>query len=123
LVNRNAIHPAGDATKVRGELEVLRDQVAAATEQGAEAAKPVELDQQRVGRLSRMDALQGQEMARAAERRRDIELRKIEAALSRLDNGDYGWCVRCGEEIAAERIRHDPAVPVCIDCAQGASQT
>lgn len=105
---------------VRGGLETLRERVIAATEQGAEATRPIELDQQRVGRLSRMDALQGQEMARAAERRRNIELRKIDAALARLDNGDYGWCVHCGEEIAAARLRFDPAVPVCIDCAQGA---
>lgn len=95
----------------------------AATEHGAEAAQPVELDQTRVGRLSRMDALQGQEMARAAERRRDTEIRKIDAALARLDSDDYGWCVRCGEEIAAKRLALDPAVPVCIDCAQGAAET
>ena len=108
---------------MRGELEALRERIVAATERGAEAAQPVELDQQRVGRLSRMDALQGQEMARAAGRRRDVELRKIDAALARLDSGDYGWCVSCGEEIATERLRLDPAVPVCIDCAHGVSVT
>ncbi|NKB49305.1 MAG: hypothetical protein GKS02_08060 [Alphaproteobacteria bacterium] len=74
-----------------------------------------------MGRLSRMDALQGQEMARAAERRRELEVRKIDAALARIEDGEYGWCVRCGEEIAAERLQLDPAVPICIDCAQGAS--
>ena len=107
---------------VRRELEALRERVVAAAEQGAEAAQPVELDQTRVGRLSRMDALQGQEMARAAERRRDFELRKIDAALARIDASDYGWCVKCGEEIAAERLKLDPAVPVCIDCAQGSPE-
>jgi DnaK suppressor protein len=109
-----------DVPAVRSELEALRERVIAATEQGAGAAQPVELDQTRVGRLSRMDALQGQEMARAAERRRETEVRKIDAALARLDSGDYGWCVSCGEEIAAERLRLDPAVPVCIDCARKA---
>lgn len=112
-----------DLAAVRSELEALRERVMAATEHGAEAAQPVELDQQRVGRLSRMDALQGQEMARAAERRRGTEIRKIDAALARLDSDDYGWCVRCGEEIAAARLALDPAVPVCIDCAQGAAET
>ena len=112
-----------DLAAARSELEALREQVIAAAEQGAEAAQPVELDQQRVGRLSRMDALQGQEMARAAERRRVIELRKIDAALARIDAGDYGWCARCGEEIADKRLRLDPAVPVCIDCAQGSTET
>ena len=119
MAKDDAIDPAA----ARSELETLRERVIAASEHGAEAAQPVELDQQRVGRLSRMDALQGQEMARAAERRRDIELRKIDAALARLDSGEYGWCARCGEEIAAARLRLDPAVPICIDCAQGASGT
>jgi DnaK suppressor protein len=111
-----------DIAAVRSALETLRDQVIAATEHGAEAARPVELDQQRTGRLSRMDALQGQEMARAAERRRGIELSKLEAALARLDSGEYGWCVKCGEEIVTERLRLDPAIPICIVCAQGASE-
>jgi len=114
-------NPAADPAAIRSTLEALRRQVLAETEHGAEAAQPVELDQTRVGRLSRMDALQGQEMARAAERRRDAELRKIDAALARLDSGDYGWCARCGGEIAAERLGLDPAVPVCIDCAKGAT--
>ncbi len=117
MSDRDTIDPAA----IRRELEARRAQVIAATEQGAEAAQPVELDQQRVGRLSRMDALQGQEMARAAERRRDMELRKIDAALARLDSDDFGWCLSCGDEIAVERLRLDPAVPVCIACAQGTS--
>ena len=112
-----------DLAAARSELEALRERVVAAAEQGAAATQPVELDQQRIGRLSRMDALQGQEMARAAERRRGLELRKIDAALARIDAGDYGWCVRCGEEIAAARLRLDPAVPVCIDCAHGTPAT
>lgn len=116
-------HDMVDAAAMRSQLEALRERVLAETEQGAEAARPVELDQTRVGRLSRMDALQGQEMARAAERRRDAELRKIDAALARLDSGDYGWCVRCGEEIAAERLQLDPAVPNCIACAKGAPRS
>ena len=118
----NAHKPIDTAT-ARDTLEALRDQVIAATEHGAEAARPVELDQQRTGRLSRMDALQGQGMARAAERGRNTELRKIEAALVRLDNDEYGWCVKCGEELATERLRLDPAVPICFDCAKGASET
>jgi len=118
-----AKHKPIDLAAARKTLEALRKRVLAATEHGAEAAQPVELDQQRMGRLSRMDALQGQEMARAPERRRALEVRKIDAALARIDNDEYGWCARCGEEIAAERLQLDPAVPVCIDCAQGASES
>jgi DnaK suppressor protein len=83
-----------------------------------EARRPVELDQSRVGRLSRMDALQGQAMALETERRREVELRRIDAALERLEAGEYGYCLTCGEAIGARRLELDPATPVCIDCAR-----
>ncbi len=79
--------------------------------------KPVELDQTRVGRLSRMDALQHQAMAQETERRRQQELTRIDAALVRLRNGSYGDCVECGEPIANKRLDLDPSVLYCIACA------
>ena len=91
----------------------LRDQATA----GAEDAKPVELDQQRVGRLSRMDAMQVQAMSSEIGRRREVELVKIETALGRIDSGDYGYCVKCEEEIGEKRLEIDPAAPLCVDCA------
>ncbi|HHO48681.1 MAG TPA: TraR/DksA family transcriptional regulator [Desulfobacteraceae bacterium] len=81
---------------------------------------PVELDQGRLGRLSRMDAMQQQEMARAADRLNDLELQRIETALRRMDAGEYGYCVVCDEEIAEGRLRFDPSVPTCISCARKA---
>lgn len=77
----------------------------------------VELDQQSVGRLSRMDAMQMQAMAQASERQRQLEIRKIEAAEQRLHEGEYGYCVTCGEQIADKRLEVDPAAPTCIHCA------
>lgn len=84
---------------------------------GESAAGVVELDQSSVGRLSRMDALQGQAMSQERQRRRQLELQQIGAALQRIAAGDYGYCVSCGESIALPRLEHDPAVPLCIDCA------
>lgn len=81
----------------------------------------VELDQQKVGRLSRMDALQAQEMALATKRRREIEHGRIDAALKRLDDGSYGDCLACDGEIGAKRLALDPATPTCIDCARKGS--
>lgn len=80
-------------------------------------SQPVELDQSRVGRLSRMDALQGQAMAQETERRRKNELQRIESALARVRDGEYGYCVSCGDEISKKRLELDPSVPLCIDCA------
>lgn len=82
-----------------------------------DAAQTVELDQSSVGRLSRIDALQGQEMSRERERRRRIELNNIAAALRLIDEGSFGYCVRCDEEIAVKRLEYDPATPLCIACA------
>ena len=81
---------------------------------------PVELDQTAVGRLSRMDAMQQQAMAQATSRRTDQELQRIRTALSRLQTGEYGYCVKCEEEIAKGRLRVDPAALVCIACARAA---
>jgi DnaK suppressor protein len=81
--------------------------------------KPVELDQSRVGRLSRMDALQGQAMAQETVRRRKNELARIEAALQRLSDGDYGYCLKCDEEISDKRLALDPSTTLCIECASG----
>lgn len=82
-----------------------------------EATQIVELDQSSVGRLSRMDAMQGQAMAIAANQRRQLELQKIEAALIRIEHEDYGLCLECDEKIAEPRLKLDPASSLCIDCA------
>ncbi len=80
--------------------------------------EPVELDQTRIGRLSRQDALMQQAMAEATERQRKIEIQRIEAALKRIESGDFGYCATCDEEIAAARLENDPSVPTCIKCAE-----
>ncbi|MDF2367962.1 TraR/DksA family transcriptional regulator [Sneathiella sp.] len=94
-----------------------REELLSVMKASTEGRRPVELDQTRVGRLSRMDALQGQAMAQETERRRKNELQRIDAALSRIETGDYGYCVTCGEEISAKRLALDPSTPLCIDCA------
>jgi DnaK suppressor protein len=86
---------------------------------GRDAQKIVALDQQSVGRLSRMDALQNQAMAKAAQARRDMQARRLEAALARIDAGEFGYCEDCGEDIAPKRLELDPAATKCISCAAG----
>lgn len=93
------------------------DELQGVAQTGREAAETVELDQSKVGRLSRMDALQAQAMSQERERRREQELQRITSALERLDSGDYGYCLQCDEPIAAPRLEFDPAVTLCIQCA------
>lgn len=66
-----------------------------------------------------MDAMQGQALAVATERRRAEEAARVEAAIKRIDEDEYGYCISCGEEIAAKRLEVDPTIPTCIGCASG----
>ena len=88
------------------------------SEMSAQSREAVALDQSSVGRVSRIDAIQQQEMALAAERNRERELQRIKSALMRLDQDEYGYCITCGEDIAEKRLRADPAIPTCLDCAK-----
>ena len=93
-------------------------EINATSEMKKSSEGPVELDQSRLGRLSRMDAMQQQEMARAASRLVEQEKQRIKAALSRMESGEYGYCVMCDDEIAEGRLRFDPSVLICISCAR-----
>lgn len=87
-------------------------------EAGQEATKTVELDQSKVGRLSRMDAMQSQAIAVESQRRREIRIQRIDAALKRIDEDDFGYCTHCGLEIDPKRLEFDPSALLCIDCAR-----
>ena len=106
-----------DVKAIRRTLEEERDSLTKASAATAEERAPVELDQQSVGRLSRVDAIQVQAMAIATESRRQDSLHRIGAALRRLDDGEYGYCLGCDEDIPAKRLAIDPAVTRCVDCA------
>lgn len=105
------------AKRYRPRLEVERATLRCASEQTAEARRPVELDQTQQGRLSRQDALQGQAMAEAIEARRHGRLRAIAAALARIEDGEFGWCEDCGEFIGKPRLDVDPCAMRCVSCA------
>ena len=107
------------AAKAKTRLEQRRQELLEIAAASDATRAPVELDQSRVGRLSRMDALQVQSMSLETERRRALEIRRIDAALARLEADEFGDCLRCGEEIEPARLELDPAVPLCFDCAGG----
>lgn len=94
-----------------------REQLGAVLGAGRESARIVDLDQTRVGRLSRMDALQSQAISQETNRRRDLQLLKISSALTRIEEGDFGNCMECGEEISVKRLEIDPVAMFCIRCA------
>lgn len=103
----------------RARLEARLTALDAEDAAGKDGQKTVELDQQAVGRLSRMDALQSQAMAQATARRRQVERSRIHAALKRIDVGEYGFCTDCGDAVEEARLAADPTIPLCADCMSG----
>lgn len=82
-----------------------------------ESGSTVELDQTSVGRLSRMDAMQGQAMAKANEARLKQKLLDIQHALEKVKTDDFGYCETCDELINLPRLQYDPSVKYCLNCA------
>jgi DnaK suppressor protein len=107
---------------MREKLLRRREELQGLAATGDEAAAVGELDQSKVGRLSRMDAMQAQAMAQATANRRALELRRIQAALERIDADEYGRCQTCDEEIPAKRLEIDPTTLYCIRCASAQEQ-
>lgn len=94
------------------------DSLATRDQTARSQAVSVELDQTRVGRLSRMDALQMAHMHADSDRRRQQEILALKSALRRIEEGEYGRCMECDEWIADKRLEIDPTALYCIQCAQ-----
>lgn len=107
-----------DIEKIRQKLLSLRLELKELDEIFKETSRPVELDQSSVGRLSRMDAMQSQQMARESVRRRQNQLMKIDGALRRIESGVYGNCFVCSEEIDIRRLSFDPTNTRCMGCVE-----
>jgi len=106
-----------DLEKAKARLDAKREELISLSEISKEARDTVALDQQAVGRLSRMDAMQQQAMAEAQERTRQLDLTRIDMAERRMKDGDYGYCVDCDEEIPDARLAIDPMAEKCVRCA------
>ena len=109
-----------------GELKDLllarRAELEAQLASGDEATQPVTLDQQSVGRVSRIDAIQQQQMALANRQQASQLLQRIELSLQRIASGEYGFCLQCAEPIAFARLQAQPFASLCLDC-QSASES
>jgi DnaK suppressor protein len=104
--------------RLRPRLEAELAEIDRLSEENAAWSAPVELDQQSVGRVSRIDAMQMQAMSQAVQRRRTVRRTLIQQALKRIEEGEFGHCVECGEEIAPGRLDVDPTFAACVRCAK-----
>lgn len=109
--------PSALQAKFRPLIEAERAELERQSAETNADRRPVELDQQSVGRLSRMDAIQMQAMAQAVEQRRRARLVAIEQVFRRMAEDEYGYCIDCGEFIGERRLEVDPVSPKCVRCA------
>ena len=97
----------------RDELERLR------AEAGSEEVDPqaVAVDVA-IGRLSRLDSMQMEEVRKDATRRRNLRIHELQEALRRMDEGSYGTCEGCGDWIPYARLEQRPEASLCGGCAK-----
>ncbi len=116
---------ASQVAQLQAQLVTRQQELAELLNNTGESTGPVTLDQQAVGRVSRIDAIQQQQMAIASQQQASDMLKRTELALRRIDEGEYGDCLQCGEPIAYARLQAQPFANLCIDCqsARETSQT
>ena len=101
--------------ELRCDLEKLKSELEELLALSKAGAKPVELDEP-IGRLSRMDAMQHQQMAVANRQNHQLRYKQASAALNRFASGDYGYCRRCDEPVGYGRLKARPEAPFCLQC-------
>ena len=100
------------------DLEQLQQQLTEQLLRIDEDSRPVQLDQQTVGRLSRMDAMQQQQMAQASRTHMQAHLTRVNLALQAIAGQDYGYCKNCEEAIGFPRLKICPDSQLCVACQQ-----
>ena len=108
--------------ELHADLETLVVSLTEQVRSTREASAPVELDQAAVGRISRIDAIQVQQMAVEQQRRSGLRLEQVRVALREFDDEDYGWCGDCGEPIGYARLKARPESSRCVPCTQAGEQ-
>lgn len=101
--------------ELRAELEALQAELEAMLATAGDRTDTVDLDQP-IGRLSRMDAMQQQEMAKEQQRRHRLRLAQVKQALTLFREDDYGACRQCEEPIGYKRLKARPEAPFCVEC-------
>ena len=98
------------------QLKTMQAELQLQLNQSVQDTQPVTLDQQSVGRVSRIDAIQQQQMAVANHEQTVVLLKQVLAALRRIDVDEYGFCLYCGEPIDFARLQVQPFAPNCLVC-------
>ncbi|NNE70133.1 MAG: hypothetical protein HKN29_07175 [Rhodothermales bacterium] len=108
--------PGIDLEVQRRRLTELEKELVRQIERPEDAESSVSPDNA-IGRLTRMEALQAQQIGEAGKRRVKQRLFNVRKALAALDEGTYGRCFRCGDQVPAGRLEIMPEARVCVKCA------
>lgn len=114
-------NPKIDIAVMKRVLDGRRDELEETIATGDAQRTETDLEQQREGRLARMDAMQRLAVDQETARRRASELARVLAALERVEKDEYGWCTACDQPIAPRRLENNPSAALCIDCARKAN--
>ena len=101
---------------LKEQLQTTQDELSRLLQLSEKSSDIVELDQSSVGRLSRMDAIQQQQMARAGKRRLQLQRAQITKAMNKIADAEYGYCIECDEIIAFARLQIRPESELCVVC-------
>ena len=109
--------------ELKADLLALQTSLRATLESSVDAAKPVQLDQQAMGRVSRIDAIQQQKMVQANRQRAQLRLHQVQAALRAVEEDEYGLCRLCDEFIRFGRLKARPEAVICLECQSRREKT
>ena len=104
------------------QLKLMAIELNAQVAESKQNAEPVTLDQQSVGRVSRIDAIQQQQMAVANREQSILLLKRVSAAMRRVESDEYGFCLHCAEPVGFARLQAQPFTPLCLDCQSAAER-
>ena len=107
---------SGDLDKYKTKLSQLCLEIEDYLEKSEPSAAAVEPDNA-LGRLSRMEAMQDQQMVLELRRRKKRQLLDVENALKRIEQNTFGSCMFCGQLISTDRLDAFPEVQTCVKCA------
>lgn len=103
---------AGLKQKIEEEIALVKQNI----ERLKGAGGPVEPDRA-IGRLTRMEAIQDQQMREASLNKAQQRLDQLKRTLQSLDNPEYGICRSCNQPIPLERLMLVPEAAICVPCS------
>ena len=82
-----------------------------------ELTKPI-APENAIGRISRMDAINNKSVNDSALKKAELKLKNLKVAITKIDDSDFGVCIRCKKPIPLGRILLLPQAISCVNCAR-----